>query len=123
MWLQAPRQDRDEGDLDESDEVLLGPLEDGLQPLVAANPSQRTLDPNTFRNEGSAVAAGTGFDGDAERLSGLGQPLAPIAEIAHGARRAEPGTASTLQGPIPTTPRDATERAPLKYCGTFVSFV
>ena len=30
MWLQALRQDRDEGDLDESDEVLLGPLEDGV---------------------------------------------------------------------------------------------
>jgi hypothetical protein len=28
-WDQAARQDRDEGDLDESDEVRLGPLEDG----------------------------------------------------------------------------------------------
>ena len=30
------------------------------------------------------MAAGAGLDGDAERLAGLGQPLAPIAEIAQG---------------------------------------
>ena len=39
------------------------------------------------------------------------------------ALQAPPGITSTLRRQIPTTPRDATERAPLKYCGTFVSFV
>src|SRR4051794_40783670 len=64
----------------------LGPLEDDVQPAVAANPRQGALnDPaNTLRNEGSAVAAGAGLEGDAERLAGFGQPLAPIAEIAQG---------------------------------------
>src|SRR3954466_1319644 len=64
----------------------LGPLEDGVQPAVAANPGQRALNhpPNPLRNEGSAVAAGTGLDGDAKRLASLGQPLAPVAEIAQG---------------------------------------
>ena len=67
---QAAGQDRDEGDLDESDEVPLGPLEDGVQPAVAADPPQRALNdpPNTLRNEGSAVTTGAGLDGDAERL-------------------------------------------------------
>jgi hypothetical protein len=83
---QAARQDRDEGDLDESDEMPLGPLEDGVQPTVAADPGQRALNhsPNPLRNEGSAVTAGTGLDGDAKRLADLGQPLASIAEIAQG---------------------------------------
>src|SRR4051794_40078408 len=64
----------------------LGPLEDGVQPAVAANPGQRALNhpPNPLRNEGSAVAAGAGLDGDAKRLAGLGQPLTPVAEIAQG---------------------------------------
>jgi hypothetical protein len=34
-WDQAARQDGDEGDLDESDEMSLCPLEDGIQPAVA----------------------------------------------------------------------------------------
>ena len=69
---QAAGQDRDEGDLDESDEVLLGPLKDGVQPAVAADPGQGALDdpPNPLRNEGSAVTAGAGLDGDAECLAG-----------------------------------------------------
>src|SRR4051812_42067272 len=64
----------------------LGPLEDGVQPTVAANPRQRALNdpPNPLRNEGSAVTAGAGLEGDAERLAGFGQPLAPVAEIAQG---------------------------------------
>src|SRR6185295_6869279 len=64
----------------------LGPLEDGIQPAVAADPGQGALDdpPNPLRNEGSAVAAGTGLDGDAKRFASLGQPLAPVAEIAQG---------------------------------------
>src|SRR4051812_34841052 len=62
------------------------PLEDGVQPAVAADPGQGPLDDpaNTLRNEGSTMAAGAGLDGDAERLAGFGQPLAPIAEIAQG---------------------------------------
>jgi hypothetical protein len=30
------------------------------------------------------MAAGAGLEGDAERLAGFGQPLAPVAEIAQG---------------------------------------
>src|SRR5687768_14621413 len=64
----------------------LGSLEDGVQPAVATNPCQGALDdpPNPLRDEGSAMATGTGLDGDAERLAGFGQPLAAIAEIAQG---------------------------------------
>src|SRR4051812_30270807 len=62
--------DRDEGDLDESDEVFLRTVEDGVQPAIAAHPSQGALDANTLRNEGPAVTAGAGLDGDAEGLAG-----------------------------------------------------
>ena len=65
---QAAGQDGDEGDLDESDEVFLGPLEDRVQPAVAVDPGQGALNPNPLRNEGSAVAAGAGLEGDAKRL-------------------------------------------------------
>ena len=67
--------------------MSLCPLKDDVQPGVAADPGQRALDPNTLRNEGSAV--GAGLDGDAKRLAGLGQPLATIAEnlFADGACR------------------------------------
>ena len=67
---QAAGQDRDEGDLDESDEVPFRALEDGVQSAVATNPSQGALDdpPNPLRNEGPAMTAGAGLDGDAERL-------------------------------------------------------
>src|SRR5207302_653887 len=34
------------------------------------------------RDEASVAAAGNGLDADAECLTGLGQPLAPIAEVA-----------------------------------------
>ncbi len=93
---QAAGQDGDEGDLDESDEVPLGPLKDGVQPAIATNPCQRALDdpPNTFRNEGSAVTAGAGLDGDAKRLASLGQPLTAIAEIAQGSLPLKPRPAS-----------------------------
>ena len=91
---QAAGEDRNEGDLDESDEVPLGPLEDGVQPTVATNPCQGALDPNTLRNEGPAVTAGAGLDGDAKRLAGLGQPLAPVAEIAQGCPLVKPRPAS-----------------------------
>ena len=36
----AAGQDRDESDLDESDEVPLGPLKDGVQPPIATDPRQ-----------------------------------------------------------------------------------
>src|SRR4051812_31812620 len=60
------------------------PLEDGIQPTVATNPGQGALDPNTLRDEDSAMAAGAGLEGDAKRFASLGQPLAPVAEIAQG---------------------------------------
>src|SRR3954449_12351250 len=81
---QAAGEDRDEGNLDESNEVPLRPLEDGVQPAVATDPGQGALDPNPLRDEGSAMATGAGLDGDAECLAGFGQPLAAIAEIAQG---------------------------------------
>jgi hypothetical protein len=40
----AAGQDRDKDDLDESDEVSLCPLKDGVQPTVAADSAQRALD-------------------------------------------------------------------------------
>src|SRR3954447_11094376 len=81
--LQAPGQDRDEGDLDESDEVLLCPLEDRVQPTIAAQPGEGALhDPaNSGWKEFSIPAAGDRLDGDAERLGNLGQPLAAVAKI------------------------------------------
>ncbi len=42
--LQAPSEDGDEGDLDERDEMLLRPLEDGVQPPVAAEPGEGPFD-------------------------------------------------------------------------------
>jgi hypothetical protein len=63
-------QDRDEGELDETNEMRLYLLKDANQPLVAADPCQRALnDPsNALRNGGSVMATGVGLDGDAERL-------------------------------------------------------
>ena len=60
---QAAGQDGDEGDLDKSDEVLLSPLKDGVQPAVAADPFQGALDdpPNPLRNEGAAMTAALGW--------------------------------------------------------------
>jgi hypothetical protein len=78
---EAAGEDRNEGDLDESDEAPLCPFEDGVQPAVATASGQGALNPNTLRNQGSAVTAGAGLDGDAERFASLGQPLAAIAEI------------------------------------------
>lgn len=64
--------------------MRLCPLEDSGQPTVATYPRQRALgdSANSFRNEGSTVAAGAWFDGDAKRLAGLGQPLTATDEIA-----------------------------------------
>ena len=80
---EAPGKDGDEGDLDECDEMLLRPLEDGVQPPVAARPSEGALnhpaDPG--RNELAIATAGNCLDGDAKCLAGFGQPLAPVAEI------------------------------------------
>jgi hypothetical protein len=40
---QPPGEDRDEGDLAESDEVLLCPLKDGVQSAVASQPGEGAL--------------------------------------------------------------------------------
>src|SRR3954468_6867215 len=82
--LQAPREDRNESNRNESDEVLLRTLEDRIQPPVAAQPGEGPLDhpADTGGDEPSIPAASYCLDADAEYLPGLGQPLAPIAEIA-----------------------------------------
>ena len=84
MWLQAPGQDRDEGDLDESDEVLLCPLEDRVQPPVIRNPGEGALnDPaDSGREELAITAASDGLDCNTELPACLGQTLAPVAEVA-----------------------------------------
>src|SRR5208283_2215619 len=81
--LEAAREDRDECDRNEGDEVLLRALEDGVQPPVAAQPGKRPLNHPAYagRNELSVPATRDGLDRDTECLAGLGQPLAPIAEI------------------------------------------
>src|SRR4051794_38553450 len=81
--LQAPREDRDERDRNEGDEVLFRALDDGIQPPVAAEPGEGPLDhpADTGRNELSVSAARDGLDGDAECLTSLGQPFAPVAEV------------------------------------------
>src|ERR1700733_15407792 len=81
--VQASGKDGDEGDLDEGDEMFLRPLEDDVQPTVAAQPCERPLNhpADAGRNEASIAAAGNGLDGDAESLAGFRQPLAPVAEI------------------------------------------
>src|SRR3954466_1054720 len=79
--LQAPGQDRDEGDLDESDEVLLCPLEDRIQPTVAAQPGEGALHHPANSGWKEFSIPGDRFDGDAERLGNLGQPLAAVAKI------------------------------------------
>jgi hypothetical protein len=81
--------------------VLLLALEDGVQPPVAAQPGERAFNhpADASRDEpavasageagqGSAGAAGgiarreDRLDGDAERLTDVGQPLAPVAQVA-----------------------------------------
>ena len=84
--FQAPCEDRDEGDFDEGDEMLLRPLDNAVQPAIESKPSERAFhgpaDPR--RDEGSVATAGDRLDGDAERLPRLGQALTSIAEIAQG---------------------------------------
>src|SRR3954454_19131632 len=79
----APREDGDERNRNEGDEVVLRALEDDVQPLVAAEPSERPFNhpADASRNELSISAARNGLDGDAESLTSLGQPFAPVAEI------------------------------------------
>src|SRR3954452_1096053 len=81
--LEAPREDRDERDRNEGDEVLFRALDDGIQPPVAAQPGKGPLNhpADAGGNELSVAAARNGLDRDAECLSGLGQPFAPVAEI------------------------------------------
>src|SRR3954452_23282361 len=59
-------------------------LEGDVQPPVAAEPGERSFDhpTNAGRDEPSVAATGNGLDADAERLTDLGQPLAPVAEVA-----------------------------------------
>src|ERR1700756_4888979 len=84
--LEAAREDRDERDRNESDEVLLRALEDGIQPPVAAQPGKRPLNhpADAGGNELSVSAARNGLDRDAECLTVLSQPLAPVAEVSQG---------------------------------------
>jgi hypothetical protein len=62
--------------------LLVRALEDGVQPPVAAQPGKRPFShpADAGRNELSVSAARNGLDGDAECLTGLGQPLAAVAE-------------------------------------------
>ena len=55
---QEEGQDGDEGDLDESDEVSLCPLKDGVQSTIATDSRQRSLDDslNSLWNESSVMA-------------------------------------------------------------------
>jgi hypothetical protein len=66
--------------------VLLRTLEDGIQPSVAAQPGKGPFHhpADAGGNELSVPAARNGLDRDAERLTGLGQAFAPVAEIAEG---------------------------------------
>jgi hypothetical protein len=81
--LQVSRKDRDEGNLDKRDEMFPRPLDDGVQPPVAAQPGEGSFNhpADAGRNEPSIATAGNRLDGDPERLSGFDQPLAPIAEL------------------------------------------
>jgi hypothetical protein len=64
--------------------VLLRALEDGVQPTVAAQPGEGPFNPpaDAGRDEPSVASAGNRLDGDAERLTVVGQQLAPLAKIA-----------------------------------------
>ena len=81
--LQASCKDRDEGNRNERDEVVLRALEDGVQPPVAAQPGEGALNhpADSGRNELAVATAGNRCDGDAESFSGLGQSLAAVAKI------------------------------------------
>ena len=82
--LEAASKDRDERDCNKSNEVLFRPLENGVQPPVAANPGERPFNhPADARgNEPSVSAARDGLNRDAESLTGPGQAFAPIAKVA-----------------------------------------
>src|SRR4051794_32061621 len=84
--LQAPTEDGNEGDLDEGDEVLLGPLEGDVQPSVVRDPGKKPLHrpAKPSREEFPAPTVGNGLDGNPELLTCPGQALAPVAEIALG---------------------------------------
>ena len=66
--------------------MLLRAFEDGIQPPVAAQPGKGPFNhpADAGGNELSVSAASDSLDGDAECLTGLGQPFAPVAEIAEG---------------------------------------
>ena len=78
--------------------MLLRPLDDGVQPQVAADPAEGVLhDPGDFGGDEHAVAtAGDRLDGDAESFPGFRQALAAIAEIADS-RSLEPASGKLAQ--------------------------
>jgi hypothetical protein len=64
--------------------MFLRALEDGVQPPVAAQPGEGPFNhpADAGRNTSSIMAAGNHLGGDTECLTEVGQPLAPIAQIA-----------------------------------------
>src|ERR1700679_4399116 len=80
--LQASCKDRDEGNRNERDEVVLRALKGGVEPPVAAQPGEGALNhpADSGRNELAVATAGNRLDGDAESFAGLGQSLAAVAK-------------------------------------------
>src|SRR5271165_1484714 len=105
--LQAAREDRDERDLDESDEVLLRALDDGIQPSVAVQLGKGPFNhpADAGGNEPSVSAASNCLDGDAERLTRLGQPLAPVAARPASSCPPPPSTRASLPNRRPSRAR------------------
>src|SRR3954454_22131489 len=64
--------------------MLLGPLEDRVQPPVIRDPGEGALHhpANSSREELAITAASDGLDGNAELPACLGQTLAAVAEVA-----------------------------------------
>ena len=82
--LQASCENGDERNRNESDEVLLRALEEGVQPPVAAQSCEGPLNhpADATGDEPSVAAASNRIEGDARRFAGFRQPLAPATEIA-----------------------------------------
>ena len=68
--METAGEDGDEGYLNESDEACVRPVEDRIQPAIAAEPSEGPLDdPSDFgRNEFSFGATHLGLDLDSKIL-------------------------------------------------------
>jgi hypothetical protein len=80
--------------------MLVRALEDGVQPPVAAQPGEGSFNhpADAGGNELSVSAARNGLDRDIECLTGLGQPLAPVAEVPQGWPRKPPSASSRRTG-------------------------